>query len=104
MTPKSIHPTTALVNAALAGLALLGATTSPAFAAKGDTEKCAGIVKAGANDCGTSQSACAGSAKMDRDPEAWVLVPKGTCAKIAGGRVTDKPENVHGGAAAAKKG
>jgi len=98
--------TPALVQAALAGLVLLGvgATATPALAAKGDSEKCAGIVKAGANDCGTSKSACAGSAKSDRDPEAWVLVPKGTCAKIAGGMLTDKPENTHGGAAALKPG
>ncbi|HSV58714.1 MAG TPA: DUF2282 domain-containing protein [Variovorax sp.] len=89
-----------LVRAALAGLVLLGAAATPALAAKGDVEKCAGIVKAGANDCGTSKSACAGSSKVDRDSEAWVLVPKGTCAKIAGGMVTDKPENMHGGAAA----
>jgi uncharacterized membrane protein len=96
--------TATLVHTALASLALLGTATlaTPAFAAKGDTEKCAGIVKAGANDCGTSKSACAGSAKTDRDPEAWVLVPKGTCAKIAGGMVTDKPENMHGGAEALK--
>jgi uncharacterized membrane protein len=92
--------TTPLVHAALASLTLLAAASSPALAAKGDTEKCAGIVKAGANDCGTSHSACAGSAKTDRDAEAWILVPKGTCAKIAGGKLTDKPENVHGGAGA----
>jgi hypothetical protein len=30
-------------------------------------------------------------------------VPKGTCARIAGGMVTNKPENQHGGAAAMKK-
>lgn len=98
--------TTTLVQAALSSLVLLSTagTATQAFAAKGDTEKCAGIVKAGANDCGTSKSACAGTSKADRDPEAWVLVPKGTCAKIAGGMVTDKPENMHGGAAALKSG
>ena len=95
-----------LVHNALAALVALGLASAAggAFAAKGDTEKCAGIVKAGQNDCGTSKSACAGTAKSDRDAEAWIAVPKGTCAKIAGGMVTDKPENVHGGAAAAKKG
>lgn len=95
-----------LARTALAGLMLisLGATTVPtAMAAKGDTEKCAGIARAGGNDCGTSMSACAGTSKVDRDPEAWVLVPKGTCSKIAGGKVTDKPENQHGGAAALKQ-
>lgn len=95
-----------LVRSAFASLVLLGlaGASTHALAAKGDHEKCAGIAKAGANDCGTSTSSCAGTAKVDRDPEAWVLVPKGTCGKIAGGKVTDKPENVHGGAAALKKG
>jgi uncharacterized membrane protein len=97
--------TPTMIHNALAGLVAFGlsAAAGTALAAKGDTEKCAGIVKAGQNDCGTSRSACAGTIKTDRDPEAWVAVPKGTCAKIAGGMVTDKPENQHGGAAALKK-
>ena len=82
----------------------LAMAANTAHAAKDDTEKCAGIVKAGKNDCGTSKSACAGTATADRDPEAWILVPNGTCEKIAGGKLTNKPENVHGGAAAVKKG
>ena len=81
----------------------LSMASSGALAAAGDTEKCAGIVKAGKNDCGTSKSACAGTAANDRDTEAWILVPAGACEKIAGGHVTNKPENVHGGAAAVKK-
>jgi len=94
-----------VIHNALASVLALGlvSVAGSALAAKGDTEKCAGIVKAGQNDCGTSKSACAGTIKADRDPEAWVAVPKGTCAKIAGGMVTDKPENQHGGAAALKK-
>lgn len=94
-----------LIASSLASLIAmsLSMASSSAFAAAGDTEKCAGIVKAGQNDCGTSKSACAGSAKADRDSEAWIAVPKGTCARIAGGMVTNKPENVHGGAAAMKK-
>ncbi|HKW84540.1 MAG TPA: DUF2282 domain-containing protein [Burkholderiaceae bacterium] len=80
----------------------LSMAASGAFAA-GDTEKCAGIVKAGQNDCGTSKSACAGTVKADRDGEAWIIVPKGTCERIAGGMVANKPENQHGGAAAMKK-
>jgi uncharacterized membrane protein len=100
-----MQPNQSMIHNALAGIVALGLTAlaGNALAAKGDTEKCAGIVKAGQNDCGTSKSACAGSSKADRDAEAWIAVPKGTCAKIAGGVVTDKPENVHGGAAAAKK-
>ena len=89
--------------ASLIAIGLAGATGS-ALAAKGDTEKCAGVAKAGKNDCGTSKSACAGTATADRDVEAWILVPSGTCEKIAGGKLTNKPENIHGGAAAVKKG
>ena len=51
-------------------------------------EKCAGVAKAGMNDCGTSKHACAGMAKTDADPEEWVYVPEGTCAKIAGNKGT----------------
>jgi len=96
----------ALLRHTLAGFIAIGiaAASSAALAAKGDTEKCAGIVKAGKNDCGTSKSACAGTSTADRDAEAWILVPAGTCERIAGGKLTNKPENVHGGAAAAKKG
>ena len=82
----------------------LGSTATGAFAQKAENEKCAGIVKAGKNDCGTSKSSCAGTSTVDRDPEAWIYVPKGTCARLVGATVTNKPENVHGGAAAAMKG
>ena len=61
-------------------------------------EKCSGIVKAGKNDCGTSKSSCAGTASADRDPDTWILVPKGTCDRIAGGHVTNDPNAQHGGA------
>jgi uncharacterized membrane protein len=89
------------LKAALASLIALGTLTaaSEALAAKGDVEKCAGIVKAGKNDCGTSHSSCAGSAKVDNDPETWILVPKGTCERIAGGHVTTDPNARKGGKA-----
>ena len=94
-----------LVASSLASLiaVTLAMAANTAHAAKDDTEKCAGIVKAGKNDCGTSKSACAGTTKADSDPEAWILVPKGTCERIAGGMVTTNPANQHGGAAAMKK-
>lgn len=78
-----------ILQAAFAGLVglSLAAASGGAFAAKGDTEKCAGVVKAGKNDCGTSKSACAGSIKVDNEPEAWIAVPKGTCERIVGAHV-----------------
>jgi uncharacterized membrane protein len=94
-----------LIASSLASLIAvsLSMAAGNAYAAKDDVEKCAGIVKAGKNDCGTSKSACAGTTKVDREPEAWISVPKGTCERIAGGMVTNNPANQHGGAVAMKK-
>ncbi len=52
-------------------------------------EKCAGIAKAGKNDCGAldGKHGCAGQATVDNDDTEWVYVPGGTCAKITGGVV-----------------
>ena len=90
---------TTLIQSAFASLLAVGLATSATqvLAAKGDTEKCAGIVKAGKNDCGTSKNACAGQVKGDNDPEAWINVPKGTCERIVGGRIQTSPDAKHGG-------
>lgn len=49
-----------------------------------DKEKCYGVALKGKNDCkagaGTS---CAGTSKMDHQGNAWSLVPKGSCEKMA---------------------
>jgi uncharacterized membrane protein len=90
-----------IVRGAVAGLLALGVASisSQALAQKAETEKCAGVAKAGKNDCGTSTTSCAGSIKTDRHAEAWILVPKGTCDKIAGGTVTTSAHARPGGAA-----
>lgn len=54
-------------------------------------EKCYGIAKAGNNDCGTESNYCAGEAKVDSDPAAWMFVPDGLCKRIAGGKMTPPP-------------
>jgi uncharacterized membrane protein len=51
-------------------------------------EKCYGIVKAGQNDCFGVGNSCGGTSKKDGDPEAWIFVPKGTCSKIANGKLS----------------
>jgi uncharacterized membrane protein len=86
-----------MVASALTALLALGGIGTSHSAKAADLEKCAGIAAAGKNDCGTAVSACAGTAKQDRDAHAWVLVPKGTCSKIAGGTVTTDAMNKHGG-------
>jgi len=75
-----------LAQAAIAGVVALGlsAAAGEALAAKPGFEKCAGIVKAGMNDCGTARHDCAGMAKRDGDPGEWLYVPEGTCKKIVG--------------------
>lgn len=51
---------------------------------KDGLEQCAGRIKAGLNDCPTSQHACAGLADEDSDYEEFIWMPVGTCSKIAG--------------------
>ena len=77
-----------VIRSAIATLLAAGLTAggTSSLAAKNDMEKCAGIAKAGKNDCGTSKHSCAGQAKADGGEE-WVYVPKGTCEKIVGGTV-----------------
>jgi len=70
----------------LLALSIAGASGT-ALAAKPGMEKCAGIAKAGKNDCGTSKHSCAGQATADSDKEEWVYVPTGSCDKIVGGKI-----------------
>lgn len=65
------------------------AFASSAVAAEEDKEQCAGIIKAGKNDCATSTNACHGHVETDAHPEAWIYVPKGTCERIVGARVVN---------------
>jgi len=78
------------LHSALAGLIAISAMTA-AFSHADDSakEQCAGVIKGGMNDCATSSNACHGHVAADGNPEAWIYVPKGTCAKIAGARVVE---------------
>jgi len=63
------------------------ATQEPAFKA----EKCYGIAKAGKNDCAsTGNSSCAGTSKLNGDPNAWLYVPAGYCERIVNGSLKAK--------------
>ena len=87
------HRTT-LLQLALSGAFALSAAASAATqsGASGDKEQCAGIVKAGKNDCATSTNDCHSHATVDASPEAWIYVPKGTCDKIVGGHIVHVKE------------
>ena len=78
---------TAIASALAVGLSLAMADAMAAKPKWAGHEKCAGIVKTGMNDCGTSKHGCAGQASRDNDPEEWVYLPAGTCEKIAGAKL-----------------
>jgi len=92
-----MNTTDRVVRSAVASLLALGVAAVSSLAAAADTEKCAGVVKAGKNDCGTSTTSCHGSVKVDRNAEAWIELPKGTCDKIVGASVTTSPFAKPGG-------
>jgi len=75
-----------LATSALAGVfaASLLAVSGSAVAAEKKFEKCYGVAKAGKNDCQTSNTACAGTSTKDKQADAWIYVPTGTCGKIVG--------------------
>jgi uncharacterized membrane protein len=80
MTPTRIAIAAALASALATPVAALAQ-------GRMTVEKCYGVAKAGQNDCQTDHSSCAGTAKKDNQPDAWIAVPKGTCQKIVGGTV-----------------
>ncbi|WP_221073815.1 DUF2282 domain-containing protein [Agarivorans aestuarii] len=72
------------IATAVTGLIALGTlTATPAVAA--GKEKCYGVAKAGKNDCATKNSSCAGTATADNQSDAFIVLPKGLCDKLAGG-------------------
>ncbi len=80
-------------SALLVALSLAGAQTASAAPQVPDMpsgwEACGGVAKAGMNDCAvrTSLHSCVGLAKQDGEPDSYVLLPKGLCAKIQNGKV-----------------
>ncbi|RLA06389.1 MAG: hypothetical protein DRQ54_06625 [Gammaproteobacteria bacterium] len=90
MNPKSL--TSAAIVSGL--LALTSGSANAVPDQPTSWEKCAGIVKAGQNDCGAldGKHNCAGQATIDNADNEWAYVPAGTCTKITGGVVaTVKP-------------
>ena len=78
-----------LLKLAVSSVLAMSATavTTGVVAAEPEKEQCAGIIKAGKNDCATSTNACHGHVTTDANPEAWVYLPKGTCERLVGGRI-----------------
>jgi uncharacterized membrane protein len=81
---------TSAVVAALSMPLLTIAQSGPAPVPKFEHEKCYGIAKAAKNDCQTANSSCAGTSKANKQGDAWVYVPKGTCEKLVDGSLQPK--------------
>lgn len=76
---------TSALAAAIAGPAIVSAQ-GPAPEPQFQAEKCYGIAKAGQNDCAsTGNNSCAGTSRLDGDPNAWLYVPEGYCERIVDG-------------------
>jgi len=76
-----------LIIAAAAGALLIVASSAGALPEQPKNwEKCAGVSKAGKNDCGALDGShnCGGMAKEDNSAHEWVYVPEGTCEKLGG--------------------
>ena len=81
------HTLATQTTAAALALALgtaLSLTPLPARAQATDKEHCYGVSLKGKNDCAAGPgTTCAGTAKVDHQANAWLLVPKGSCEKTA---------------------
>lgn len=76
-----------LTGAALAAALTIG-VNAVETKADGHMEKCYGVSKAGKNDCQAHNHSCAGQATVDGDPQEWILMPKGLCERLVGGKLT----------------
>ena len=83
-----MSPTKTAASAILGALALstfAAAANAGPVAQPAGSEKCYGVAKAAKNDCAAGAHSCAGQATKDMDKTSFVYLPKGACAKIAGG-------------------
>jgi len=79
-------------TASIVSAAVLALSSSTLFisgeVSAAEMEKCYGVATSGKNDCQTATSSCAGTSTSDRQADAFIAVPTGTCGKIAGGRLS----------------
>lgn len=80
-----MKPQKTLIATAISGAIALGALSLSTAVLADEKEKCYGVSKAGMNDCQTANSSCAGTSTADDQGDAFVVVPKGLCAKLTGG-------------------
>ncbi|MCK5726228.1 MAG: DUF2282 domain-containing protein [Thiotrichaceae bacterium] len=86
---------TTILTSAISGVLALGmglaSTANAVPESPANWEKCAGIAKAGQNDCGSldGKHSCAGQSTVENSDQEWVYVAEGTCTKITNGVVAE---------------
>ena len=88
MSSHRLHNTLVLTAALAAALTVVQTQTNWLVAGASvavERERCFGVAREAGNDCATPKHSCAAQAKQARDPQEWVMLPKGLCDKIVGG-------------------
>lgn len=86
---RNIQNSLVILAALGAALAVVQTQTNWLKTSSGDTverERCFGVTKVGENDCATPKHSCASQSTEVRSEEEWIMLPKGICSKLAGGR------------------
>ena len=91
-TKNALVHSALLVALSLAGAQAVHAAGSKAPEIPAGWEPCAGVAKAGMNDCASKLHACAGLSKVDNEADSYVYMPKGLCERIAQGTVLSKED------------
>jgi len=89
---SAMVPSALLVALSLAGAQAVHAAGSKVPEISSGWEPCAGVAKAGMNDCASKLHAWAGLSKIDNEADSYVYMPKGLCEKIARGTVLSKED------------
>ena len=88
MNPRDAVNAAVLLAVAGAMVAAVAASVRHGGAAV-EHERCYGVAKHGQNDCANAVHSCARQAPADDDAREWLAVPKGTCLRLAGGRLDE---------------
>ena len=51
-----------------------------------ERERCYGVAREAGNDCATPKHSCAAQSIKARDDSEWIMMPKGLCDRLVGGR------------------
>lgn len=90
MNKRDVANAGILLAVAAAMVGAVAASVRHGDAAAVERERCYGIAKSGQNDCANAVHSCAKHAPGDADAREWIAVPKGTCLRLAGGRLDER--------------